>query len=100
MREKVQTILYTSPDGDVIRDSTSIDWRKFEWTNGYYIHKVTKKEMQKPYLIAAAYYGDLEYEDIILLLNNVEDPFEMVPESEIYIPKLEDVKKFILANRT
>jgi hypothetical protein len=99
MRDKVQSILYTTPEGDVIRDSTSINWKNFQWTNGYYIHKISKREMQRPYLIAASYYGDVEYEDIILLLNNIEDPFEMVPESEIYIPKLEDINQFILDNR-
>jgi len=99
MREKVQSILYTSVDGDVIMDASSIDWRMFEWASGFYIHKITKKEIQKPYLIAAAYYGDIAYEDVILLLNNIADPFEMVPESEIYIPKLEDIKKFILKYR-
>jgi hypothetical protein len=99
MREKIQSILYTTPDGDIIRDSTSVNWKAFQWTNGYYVHKVSKKETQRPYLISQAYYGTVEYEDIILLLNNIEDSFEMTAEVEIYIPKLEDIKQFILSNR-
>lgn len=99
MREKIESVLYTSTDSDVILDSTSIDWKSFQWTNGYYTHKVTKKEIQRPYLISFAYYGDVNYEDIILLLNNIKDPFEMVPESVIYIPMLQDVQNFILLNR-
>ena len=28
--------------------------------------------------------------------NNIEDIFEIVPLTEIYIPKLEDIKAFVL----
>ena len=98
MREKVQDIL-DSTDNIIIRDSTSIAWEDFKWTNGYYKHKISKPEIERPYLISQLYYGIVDYWDIILLLNNVEDIFEVVPYSELYIPKLEDIKQFILDNR-
>jgi hypothetical protein len=98
MREKVQSIL-SDVNGDIIRDSTSVRWSDFEWTNGYFTHKLSKLEIERPYLISRAYYGSVEYWDIILLVNNIEDIFEVVPFTEIYIPKLNDIKSFIVNNR-
>jgi hypothetical protein len=98
MREKVQLVL-DDTDGNVIRDSTSVLWKEFKWTNGYFKHKIFKVEIERPYLISQAYYGTVDYWDIILLLNNVEDIFEIIPLSELYIHKLEDIKQFVLDNR-
>jgi hypothetical protein len=80
-------------------DPMSCDFSKFEWTNGFYLHKVTQKEILKPYVISDAYYGTSDYEDLILLINNIDDPFSMYPGVEIKIPKIEDLKVFILKNR-
>lgn len=98
MRDKVQSIL-DDADGIIIRDSTSIRWKDFPWTNGYFKHKIAKAEIERPYLISSLYYGSTEYWDIILLVNNIEDIFEVIPFSEIFIPKLEDIKTFIVNNR-
>jgi len=98
MREKIYSDLLTD-DNTVIKDPTTVDWRTFRWDNGYFVHYITTTEILKPYLISAAYYGSIEYEDIILLLNNIENPFDMIPEQTIYIPKLADIKSFIIANR-
>jgi hypothetical protein len=77
-------------------DPTSINWNEFSWSNGYYKHQISQPELVKPYLIAFAYYGDVEYEDVILLLNKIEYAWDIVPETEIRIPKKEDLDKFIL----
>jgi hypothetical protein len=98
MRDKVQAIL-DSTNGEIIRDSTSISWKNFPWTNGFFKHKISKTEIEKPYLISYIYYGSVEYWDIILLVNNIEDVFEIVPFSELFIPKFEDIQQFILNNR-
>lgn len=98
MREKVQSIL-DETDNIVIKDPTSIQWESFPWTNGYYKHYISKTEIERPYMISYTYYGSVEYWDIILILNNIEDIFEVVPYSELYLPKLVDIKQFILDNR-
>ena len=98
MREKVYDTLIDSSDYTIL-DSRSIDWSKFTYTNGWYTYRVTNNDKLKPYMISYAYYGDVAYEDIILLLNNIEDPFEIVIGSELKIPKLSDIKQFILDNR-
>lgn len=98
MREKVQSIL-DSTNNTIIFDPCSIKWGSFKWTNGWYKHYVSSIEIEKPYLISYKYYGIVDYWDIILLLNNVKDIFEVVPESIFYIPKLDDLKTFILENK-
>ena len=67
MRDKVQSIL-DETDGNIIRDSTSVNWKKFIWTNGYFKHKISKVEIERPYLISNVYYGSPDYWDIILLV--------------------------------
>lgn len=98
MREKLQTT-FDDTDNIIIKDPTSISWKNFSWTNGYYKHYISKTEIERPYMISYNYYGTIEYWDIILLLNNIEDIFEVVPYSLIYLPKLADIKNFIIENR-
>lgn len=100
MRYLVESILFDDKEKNLtIYDSQSIDWLSFNWSNGYYPHKISSIEIQKPYLISYAYYGTVEYEDVILLLNGIEDPFELIPGKELMIPKVDDLKTFILKNR-
>lgn len=85
-------------DGDIIYDPTSIDWTKFKWEQGYLIHRIEKTEIMKPYLIAYAYFEDSFYEDIILLLNNIEDVLEIIPGTELRIPKKLEIDEFLRDN--
>jgi len=94
MREKIYTIIQEDPVP--IYDPGSVDFSKFQWTNGYYNHKLTKSEIEKPYLLSYQYYGSLEYEEIILLVNNIPDIFEVPTGTSIKIPKLVDIKTFLL----
>lgn len=98
MRENLYTQFETE-DGVLIFDSTSVDWSKFEWTNGYIKHFISTEEIAKPYLISYYYYGSIIYEDIILLINNIANIFDVVPDSEIKIPTVADIKTFILKYR-
>lgn len=95
---KLQDILYQD-ENYTIHDPLSINWNNFLWVNGYFPHKVSSMDIIKPYLISFAYYGNGDYENIILLLNNIENPWDMVPETEIKIPKKIDLDEFILANQ-
>jgi len=98
MRHKVMSQLEIQ-DQVVVYDAQSIRWDTFDWTLGYQKHFVTANEILKGYLIADNYYGDVNYESIIFLLNNVSDPWEMVPGTEIRLPNLTDIQTFILNNR-
>jgi hypothetical protein len=99
MRENLYKQFQTD-DGTYIYDSTSVDWSKFEWTNGYIKHFISTEEISKPYLISYAYYGSINYEDIILLINNIANIFEVVPNMEIKIPNIIDIKNFMLKYRS
>lgn len=98
MRENLYSTIQTE-EGVYIYDPMSIDWKSFEWTNGYTKHFISREEIAKPYLISLAYYGSIDYEDIILLLNNIANIFDVVVNSEIKIPKIQDIKTFILRYR-
>ena len=82
-----------------IFDPTSVDWNTFKYTSGYYPHKITSFEIMKPYLISYAYYGTVNYEDAILLVNKIENIWDVVPGTEIRVPKLQDIRTFVLENK-
>jgi len=85
-------------DQVIVYDSQSIRWDDFDWTLGYQKHFITKDEILKGYLIAENFYGDVNYESVIFLLNSISDPWDMVPGTEIRIPNLVDVQTFLLNN--
>lgn len=95
---KLMDIL-TEENDIIIYNPLSINWTKYDWTNGYYKHRVTKIEIRKPWLVSYAYYGSVVYENIIFWLNRIDDPFEMMPGTELWIPKLDDLKTFIRNNK-
>ena len=82
-----------------IYDPTSIKWNEFAWNNGYFSHKLSSNEILKPYLLSFQYYGTVEYEYLILELNKITDIWAVVPGTEIRIPKLTDIKAFLLKNK-
>lgn len=94
-----QLYSYLQKDNDyTIIDSRSVNWGNFVFTNGYKTHYITQDELLKPYLISFGYYNVADYEDVILLINNIEDPYEVVPGTLLLIPDIRDVKQFILDN--
>ena len=98
LRHTLMSLLSTAQDVDIY-DPTSIDWRTFSWSGGYYTHSLSENEILKPYLISYAYYETVAYEEIILLLNGVEDIWAVVPGTEIRIPKLGDLRNFLINNK-
>ena len=84
---------------DIIYDPTTLDISKFEFSSGYFKHKLSQREKEKPYMISYVYYGTIVYEHIILLINGVKNIWDLPVETELKIPKLEDLKLFIKNNR-
>ena len=76
MRETLYKELSTDNDV-IIYDPTTVKWTSFEWAEGYFDHIVKKTDILKSYYISYFYYGTVEYTDIILLLNNIADPFKI-----------------------
>jgi len=86
-------------DEYTIYDLTTLDMSSFKFSNGYYMHTITQQDRIKPYMISYAYYGSVVYENLLLLINNIEDIWELPVGTKIRIPKLDDIKKFIKDNR-
>ena len=86
-------------DDYTIYDLTTLDMSKFKFTNGYYTHTLTQQERIKPYMISYVYYGSVTYENLILLINNISDIWELPVGTKIRVPKLDDLKKFLKDNR-
>jgi len=97
MRYKLMTVLDNTTI-NTIYDPTSMDWTKFKWEQGYYKHYVSEFDIIKPYNISYAYYNNVDYEDIILLLNGIDNPWDLFPGAEIKVPKKEELDTFIVDN--
>lgn len=82
-----------------IKDTTSFNWNTYPWEDGWYAHKISSNEIIKPYLIPYAYYGDVRYEHVILELNNIDNIWDVVAGTEIRIPKLDELRRFITENK-
>lgn len=77
----------------------SIQWGSFTFPNGYRTHRLSQADIEKPWLISFLHYGTIVYEDFIWLVNNIVDPLELKPDTELKIPVEDDIKDFILQNR-
>ena len=80
-------------------DILAIDWSKFRFRDGFRIHKVSQAEALKTWLISFNEYGTVEFEDILFLINNIDNPLEIKPELELKIPEESEIQSFILENR-
>lgn len=97
MRYRTMSI-FDESNNNIIYDPTSIDWKQFGWTQGYYKHYVSNQEIVRPYLIAYEYFSDVNYEDVILLLNGIEHVWDLFPGCILKIPKRDELDIFILSN--
>lgn len=98
MREIVYDIL-TTDNELTIYDSKSLNWSSFKFSNKYKKHTLSQEDILRPYLVSLQYYGTIDYEDVLLMINNIEDIFEVLPETEILIPELTELQNFILENK-
>lgn len=82
-----------------IYDPTTLDVSDFKFENGYYLYSLNQEDKIKPYRISYKYYGTVAYENLILLINNIKDIWELPIGTSLKIPKLEDLKTFIKNKR-
>ena len=97
VRYNLYKIIQREHDID-IRDVANNIWSKFEFLNGYYTHVVTLDETQRSYLISEKWFSSVEFDDLILIINNIENPFTLRPKQVLKIPKEVDIRKFIKDN--
>ncbi len=98
LRHTMMSILDDTTE-DIIRDPSSLDVSKFKFVNGYFQHTLSKRDKERPDKISFTYYGTVVYENILLLINNVVDIWELPVGTKLKIPKLEDLQNFIKDNK-
>ncbi len=82
-------------EGVEIHNLTDTNWTEFKFYNGFIPHTVTDEEIIRPDLISHEHFNTSYYLDIILLINNIKNPFELKIGMMLKIPKYIDIKTFI-----
>lgn len=82
-----------------VYDPLSLDFSDFPWKNGWEEYRVQDADIRKFYRVSQMYYGTPEYEDILLLINNIADPFELIPGTIVFIPEFNELKSYLLKKR-
>ena len=85
--------------GVFVYDPFSLNLSDFKWQNGFQKYVVQEKDVYKFYRVSESFYGTAEYEDIILLINNIEDPFDLTPGAVIFLPDLTELKSYLLTKQ-
>jgi hypothetical protein len=96
MREKILKQIIIGDN--IIYDPTTVDWMTFNWESGYINHIISDVDIYKFYLVSEKYYNTSHYEDILLLLNKIDNIFDVFPGITIRIPKQIDIDTFIKNN--
>jgi Skp family chaperone for outer membrane proteins len=99
MREQLQSILETI-NTEILYDPASVNWNDFEFRDVPTKHIIKDYEVKKPYYISYQYFNDTVYTDIIMLINKVDNIFDLKAGSILYIPSLTDLTDFVLKQKT
>jgi|SRR5271157_2122679 len=98
----METINHDIPDDIAmfsIQDPLSIDWLSFQFTGNEQKYSLTQNDIDRPDLLSYTFYGTCDYQDIIFLINNIGNLFDLIPKTIILIPDIKDLKNFMLQNR-
>lgn len=87
--KKLETI------NDIDIYNLSIPWHTFPFYQGYTYHYMTQEDILKTEYISFKYYGNTDYDDIIMLINNIEDPFNIPIGLQIKIPNKKELDTWI-----
>lgn len=77
-------------------DLASLDWSKFTFKRGFIPHYLTQAEVDRAWTVSYAFFGTTEFEDFIWLVNNIVNPFELVPGQMLKIPDRLDIDDFVV----
>lgn len=84
MREKVLPEIEISEDIKIYRNN--IPWQSFPFNQGYRIHYMTDIDKLRSWNVSVLWYNSVDYDDILFLINNVQDPWNMPDGYELKIP--------------
>jgi hypothetical protein len=81
-------------------DILSVDFSKFTFDSQPQYYIVTSSDVIKPWFISQKFYGTIDYTDMRLPLNGVENPLEdLKPDMVLAIPSTSAMKNFFLNNK-
>jgi hypothetical protein len=86
-------------EGTYYKDIFTIPIQKFEYNDSTVRIALSKKDIERPDILAAKVYTKSEFDDIIFWLNNIGLIFDEEPGETIDIPSKADVEKFYYNNR-
>lgn len=81
-------------EGVQFYDLSSVDWGKFKF-NKVIDYTLDISDVTKPWLISYKFYRNLDYEDILFLINGIENPLELSIGQVIKIPPIQDIENFL-----
>lgn len=83
-----------------IHDVLSLNFQNFTFTSQPIIYLVNSVDVLKPWFISQRFFGTVEYTDLLLQINGVENPLtDMKTDMALLIPSLQDIKTFLLSNK-
>ena len=82
-----------------IHDPLSIDWSTYNFSGNEEIYMLGEEDIKRPDLLSYKFYNTVIYQNIIFILNNIGDILNTPSKTQIKIPKIEDLKTFLLKNK-
>jgi hypothetical protein len=75
-------------------DFLAARWTAFEFINNEISYTLSEPDTRKFYNVSQTFYGTVEYEDLLLYINGIADPFNLIPGTTIRIPSITDILAF------
>lgn len=69
----------------------NIPWQSFPYETGYRIHHVTDNEKLRTWSISQLWYNTTDYDDVIFLINNIQDVWNIPDGYELKIPAKQEL---------
>lgn len=88
---------YLNSDGDELMDlGESIFEDKFIYSGvGYTFNKVPKNMEMRPDLAAISVYNDINYTELLLKYNNIQNPFTLYEDELLVVPSSTQIEKHV-----
>jgi|LSPZ01.1.fsa_nt_gi hypothetical protein len=81
-------------DDEAFPDVLSVDYLNTQFTELPKFTEVTQPDIERFWLFMYNYYGNCDYDDLLLMINNVPYVTCLQPGDPIYLPKLSDIESF------
>lgn len=84
--------------GNPFPDLFTFPLEKFKITKATQKYVLTSNDIDRFDLLISAYYGTADYDDIVLIFNQINLIYEKSPGDVIYLPDIYDIETFYRSN--